>query len=851
MVDLDLVGGSLAWNQLVQNGNFADTSNWSASASATFSVSNHVATYKAAARYGNLSTVIAQAEKAGHKLLYSYKCKSYTNSNTVFSLRKFTSISPVAYTDTVITLNTSNKDYSGIVSIASDIVRLMVFFQDNNASGWGNIEISNVMVIDLTQLFGSEIADYIYSLEQATAGAGVEWFKQYFPKNYYAYNAGAIQSVIVSGRKVVGKNLLKPSQGSDTVSGVTFIRNPDNSWTVNGTASAAIYFGITISAYALRFKNGNYKLSGCTGGNNNTYFLYSTDGNGNHIVYDGDLAVTIDNNSGASTFTITIRQGVTMNNVIFKPMFRFADTDGIYEPYQSSEYPFDSSKQLRGIPKLVDNKLSYDGDIYKADGSVTRKYGIIDLGSLTWEYTSETHRRFGASINDIAHIANSGLMFNMLCAKYPTVIANDQFNNGKPGIAKQGGATANSILVLDNNYTDAASFKTAMSGVYLVYELATPTTEAAQPYQNPQRAYSEGTEEFIDAGVSAGTRDVTVPVGNDSTYYLSDALPAVEDYADGAVKDRMTYADNGVLGAKNLLPYPFADAARTHNGITYVYNSDNSITANGTATATSWRTVMNDFSSLKLNERYILSGCPSGGSDNTYSIWVTYNDGTEHSYKDYGNGFEFVNDGNLVRIQVVIANGYTANNLKFYPMIRLATDPDPTYVPYAQPNRELTVNKVDNSVIGTVEGTNASKAWSVGERFISRGQFKEVTAPIASGEAIDNGNTVNKPIAELITSISNKLKYYNIRLSDVPNTGTVEDKCTNVANQLDALVTDIGIKFTGYVLWTSSMFLRVEAIRCNATTLLFSIFNVSYIIYQGNVENGVVHLYKIEGGNMS
>ena len=58
--------------------------------------------------------------------------------------------------------------------------------------------------------------------------------------------------------------------------------------------------------------------------------------------------------------------------------------------------------------------------------------------------------------------------------------------------------------------------------------------------------------------------------------------------------------------------------------------------------------------------------------------------------------------------------------------------------------------KCDNSVIGTVEGANASKAWSVGEHFIKDGQFKEVTQLIASGGAINDSNTVDKPIADCL-----------------------------------------------------------------------------------------------------
>ena len=50
-------------------------------------------------------------------------------------------------------------------------------------------------LVDLTQLFGPTIADYIYQLEQATAGAGVAYFRNLFPKDYYPYNAGEITTV--------------------------------------------------------------------------------------------------------------------------------------------------------------------------------------------------------------------------------------------------------------------------------------------------------------------------------------------------------------------------------------------------------------------------------------------------------------------------------------------------------------------------------------------------------------------------------------------------------------------------------------------------------------------------------
>ena len=70
------------------------------------------------------------------------------------------------------------------------------------------------------------------------------------------------------------------------------------------------------------------------------------------------------------------------------------------------------------------------------------------------------------------------------------------------------------VAVNDTSFTDADAFKTAMSGVYLVYELATPTTESADPYQEAQIVDNWGTEEYVDS------RTVPMPVGHETFYQL-------------------------------------------------------------------------------------------------------------------------------------------------------------------------------------------------------------------------------------------------------------------------------------------------------------------------------------------
>ena len=81
------------------------------------------------------------------------------------------------------------------------------FVAQPTASGTAiSVEITTAFAVDLTQMFGSTIADYIYSLEQATAGAGVAYFRNLFPKDYYAYNVGELMSVKTSAHNMVGFN---------------------------------------------------------------------------------------------------------------------------------------------------------------------------------------------------------------------------------------------------------------------------------------------------------------------------------------------------------------------------------------------------------------------------------------------------------------------------------------------------------------------------------------------------------------------------------------------------------------------------------------------------------------------
>ena len=351
--------------------------------------------------------------------------------------------------DTSVTVQSGHKYYSvisGTKSIGSS--------NGTAISVTGGTDI----VIDLTLALGSTIADYLYTLEQATAGAGVAKLKSwgFCTKDYYAYDAGSMQSASASKMVTVGFNAYNPDTGKAHVVG-------GHEYQITGAYTALSLDGTTITPVSGKFTPS----------------------------HDGELTVTGGN---ASTTCIHLRWS--------------GYRDGEYEPYSKHEYALDSDLVLRGIPKLDDNnELYYDGDTYESDGTVTRRYGIVDLGTLEWVNGSTSQSGVYRKMGPLSDAKFAG---DCLCAKYVTVTAIDTYRVNL-GIAINNNSAQ--VTVYDPSYSGASdieAFKTAMSGVYLVYELATPTTETAEPFTNPQIVDDFGTEEYVTTGI--------VPVGHVTQY---------------------------------------------------------------------------------------------------------------------------------------------------------------------------------------------------------------------------------------------------------------------------------------------------------------------------------------------
>lgn len=181
---------------------------------------------------------------------------------------------------------------------------------------------------------------------------------------------GALKNIIVKGNTVQnstkGLNLINCIPKTTTINGITMVNNGDGTYTVNGTATDD--FDIALAPYATK-QNIYYTLSGCpSGGSNTTYYL---DPRG--YEYDTGSGITIRNpNQDFSNYIrIVIKKDVTVNNLLFKPMFNEGQTAQPFEPYtggQPSPNP-DYPQEVKGVSEicgkiigknLLDQKLLLD-----------------------------------------------------------------------------------------------------------------------------------------------------------------------------------------------------------------------------------------------------------------------------------------------------------------------------------------------------------------------------------------------------------------------------------------------------------------------------------------------------------
>ena len=289
-------------------------------------------------------------------------------------------------------------------------------------------------------------------------------------------SVGANGTVVTN---VEGGNLIPYpyDETTKTTGGITFTVNNDGSLAVNGMANTEYNSAFYLSGNSM-LSAGTYTLSGAdsTVGFNATITLYYQNESGEYIyinAYGGDEKTFTLTASAQCGIYLQVFKGQTVPNATFKPMLNKGSTVLPYQPYQEPQQLITTVPNgLCGLPvSSGGNFTDSNGQRWICDevdferGVTKRRTGLVDLGTLDWILIN------GAFITQAEGLGYK-YGINGICTKY--IIANAVYIDKSLYMLNSYWGN-NCIAIMDSSYTDAATFKAAMQGVKLLYELETPT----------------------------------------------------------------------------------------------------------------------------------------------------------------------------------------------------------------------------------------------------------------------------------------------------------------------------------------------------------------------------------------
>ena len=330
------------------------------------------------------------------------------------------------------------------------------------------------------------------------------------PETFYPYsNICPISGWTGAEVTRTGRNLLDTKNFAPvttTSSGITLVQNQDGSFKASGTATGTV----------------NFWLRGSLGGTNpvlklyagKTYFIKDC------MLYRGTSQIGPTSYIGASgTYTPSadievtgIRSscpvGTTLDTTIYPYITDSADTEWQeFGDTYSITFPTEAGTVYGGTLDVTTGKLTVD------------RAGV-DLGTLTWNETQAfNYTRFYSS--DLIYVIKkqtaTDAKANAICEIYdcvPFIVINVGGAASCFAVSHTG-----SLSVIDQRFTDAATFKTAMSGVQLVYELATPIVYDLTP--------TEVTTLLAQNNIWADCGDSTVEYRADTKLYIDKKIAAL------------------------------------------------------------------------------------------------------------------------------------------------------------------------------------------------------------------------------------------------------------------------------------------------------------------------------------
>lgn len=452
----EVKGNTVAWNQLIKNGNFANTNNWTVS-NGTLSASGNIGTITVANTGNSYLTQSGLAIINGHKYLFAYDIKG-SNPAISSKLRLYG-----AYTETEYSIPASFSTHTAVITASADSSTLYLLL--DNVTADDTVEVRNMFIIDLT-LKGKDNLTTVAQVESwLAANVG--------NKPYYPASSKLLPTKLL-GLKTRGFNQWdeeneRGSYDLNTGLPTTYANNFRTKNPIGVLPSTPYYMKTPYASFVLFYDSaGNYI----------TPYAPISAGGGAFTTPAGCAFVRF--TVGAS--------GADYNHDICINFSWDGSKDGEYEPYVEHSYNLDVTKfygKLNGegdLTQIFPNGMRKAGSVYDlldlVNAEAYVKLDSQDLGDLTWaaESAGDTHeRQKGTGLASvIKHNSANNVVPALICAPYVTASPNGTYTHSAPNIITVD--TSGIIYIYDTALIGKTGeqIATALDGKGIFFELATP-----------------------------------------------------------------------------------------------------------------------------------------------------------------------------------------------------------------------------------------------------------------------------------------------------------------------------------------------------------------------------------------
>lgn len=324
------------------------------------------------------------------------------------------------------------------------------------------------------------------------AGTEAKPYSKWFP----GLKNASFEKIVSTGRNLIP---FPYAETTKTINGITFTVNGDGSITANGTAVARSSFALSTpnNEYSMSLASDkNFYFSGCpSGASNSTFLLTIQDISYNQTVTDRGNGVSFVTKYTKYYVFITIYEGFTANNLVFKPMLNYGSSALPYEPYISDTLSaatpielteYDVAYPETGETKRQSNTIVFDG---------TEVWGIYTPATPEEGFTVFQFSLSAAGAPGVPPISDGAAQ--VICNYYPW----HAYGYVRDGTSQSTNSEGTTWFVKQNEYSTVEEWKAHLAELAaagdpltVTYKTAEATTEATPFNKSKYIAWKNGSE---------------------------------------------------------------------------------------------------------------------------------------------------------------------------------------------------------------------------------------------------------------------------------------------------------------------------------------------------------------------